>query len=74
MRILVLLRVAPALILEAIAAVGSRSMEKEVLDNGVSYFLGPLLSWTLVGVIKALLQELQQTGYDSHPHCLYSQN
>jgi mediator of RNA polymerase II transcription subunit 5 len=62
-RILVLLRIAPVLIIEAIDAYEKKIMEKEVLDNGVAYFLGPLLNWTLVGVIRALVLQMQQTGY-----------
>jgi mediator of RNA polymerase II transcription subunit 5 len=37
-------------------------MDADVLNNGVSYFTGPLLNWTLVGVVKALLREIQQKG------------
>lgn len=37
-------------------------MDRDVLNNGVSYFLGPLLNWTLVGVVNGLLKEVQQKG------------
>jgi hypothetical protein len=37
-------------------------MDADVLNNGVSYFTGPLLNWTLVGVLKALLREIHQKG------------
>ncbi len=35
-------------------------MEKEVLLNGISYFTGPLLNWTLVSVIKFMVKEILQ--------------
>lgn len=37
-------------------------MDKEVLSNGISYFLGPLLNWTLAGVVRLLLTEIQRRG------------
>lgn len=40
-------------------------MDKEVLNNGISYFLGPLLNWTLTGVIKSLLTEIQRRAFAS---------
>ena len=40
-------------------------MDKEVLNNGISYFLGPLLNWTLTGVIKVLLTEIQRRAFAS---------
>ncbi|CDO76644.1 hypothetical protein BN946_scf184868.g58 [Trametes cinnabarina] len=42
-----------------------RKMDKEVLSNGISYFLGPLLNWTLAGVIRYLLFEIQRRGVRS---------
>lgn len=54
-----LLRIAASLFSNAIGLCMERKMDKELLNNGVSYFLGPLLSWTLTGVIKALLSEIQ---------------
>ncbi|PSS37551.1 hypothetical protein PHLCEN_2v567 [Hermanssonia centrifuga] len=38
-------------------------MEKELLNNGISYFLGPLLNWTLTGVIRVLLTEIHNKKY-----------
>ena len=35
----------------------------DTLNNGVSYFVGPLLNWTLVGVIRALVGEIHRQGY-----------
>ena len=40
-----------------------RKMDKEVLNNGISYFLGPLLNWTLAGVIRTLLMDIQRRRY-----------
>ncbi len=60
-----LLRIAASLFSNAIALCMERKMDKELLNNGVSYFLGPLLSWTLTGVIKALLSEIQHRRYSS---------
>jgi mediator of RNA polymerase II transcription subunit 5 len=37
-------------------------MDIEVMNNGISYFLGPLLNWTLLGVAKALLREIRLSG------------
>lgn len=34
-------------------------LDKDALMNGISYFTGPLLNWTLVGVIKALVKDMQ---------------
>lgn len=38
-------------------------MEKDTLINGISYFTGPLLNWTLVNVIRLLVKEIQQRQY-----------
>jgi len=38
------------------------------LKNGISYFTGPLLSWTLVGVIKSLLKEILHKDFDASAH------
>jgi hypothetical protein len=58
-----LLRIAPSLILEAVDRCATGVMPKPVLMNGTSYFLGPLLSWTLFGVVKELLSHIQRSGY-----------
>jgi hypothetical protein len=57
-----LCRISAVLVTEAIAYCSVRKMDLEVLNNGVSYFLGPLLNWTLVGVVKALLREIKEKG------------
>ena len=58
-----LLKIAPALFSFAIAQTMERKMDKEVLNNGISYFLGPLLNWTLAGVIRSLLMDIQRRRY-----------
>lgn len=37
-------------------------MEKTVLDNGVQYFLSPVLIWTVGTVVKALISDMRQKG------------
>lgn len=54
----VLLRIAPMLISDAIHKSVRKKIEKESLMSGLSYFTGPLLSWTLVAVIKNLVREI----------------
>ncbi|KAI0721268.1 hypothetical protein C8T65DRAFT_228522 [Cerioporus squamosus] len=60
-----LLKIAPFLFAHAIHSVTENKvkMDKEVLNNGISYFLGPLLNWTLAGVIRFLLSDIQRRGY-----------
>ena len=59
-----LLKIAPFLFAHAIHQVTESKvkMDKDVLNNGISYFLGPLLNWTLAGVIRYLLSEIQRRG------------
>ncbi|CAE6473801.1 unnamed protein product [Rhizoctonia solani] len=40
----------------------------EILRNGVSYFEGPLLNWTLRGVIWALANEAERHGHAAQTH------
>ncbi|GJE87594.1 mediator complex subunit Med5-domain-containing protein [Phanerochaete sordida] len=54
-----LLRVAATLLIMSINACANEKLDKEALNNGVSYFQGPLLNWTLVGVVKALLRDIK---------------
>ena len=37
-----------------------RHIDKDTLNNGISYFLGPLLNWTLAGIVRVLLTEIAQ--------------
>ncbi|TFK57207.1 hypothetical protein OE88DRAFT_1671027 [Heliocybe sulcata] len=64
----VLLRLAPVLFLHAITLHTQGQMDKDVFNNGVSYFLGPLLHWTLVGVTRGLLNEIQHKGFQALAH------
>ncbi|KAF8735483.1 hypothetical protein AX14_001979 [Amanita brunnescens Koide BX004] len=63
-----LLRISATLFLEALQASSVRKIDHEVVNNGVSYFTGPILSWTLVGVIKAIIQEIQRKGLYKMPY------
>jgi len=58
-----LLKLAATLINTAFRLHVDRKIDLEVLNNGISYFTGDLLNWTLVGVIKSLLQEIIQKEY-----------
>ncbi|KAF7320403.1 Mediator of RNA polymerase II transcription subunit 5 [Mycena kentingensis (nom. inval.)] len=44
-------------------AMRDHNIDDDVLSNGISYFTGPLLSWTLVGVIVNTIHEIQARGY-----------
>lgn len=56
---------AATLLAHAIAMSNERKLDKEAFKNGISYFSGPLLNWTLVGVIKALVRESSQKACDA---------
>lgn len=58
-----LLRIATTLLLSSINACAANKLDKDALNNGVSYFQGPLLNWTTAGVVKALLREIHQRTY-----------
>lgn len=55
----ILLKLSATLVIKAVRNCSEGRMEPDVLKNGVSYFKGPLLNWTLVGVIKASIAELR---------------
>ncbi|KDQ16801.1 hypothetical protein BOTBODRAFT_240711 [Botryobasidium botryosum FD-172 SS1] len=58
-----LLKLSATLFSEGIA--GSTKFEtpdRDTLLGGVSYFLGPLLNWTLVGVLRGLANEIRRQG------------
>ncbi|KAK2461858.1 hypothetical protein APHAL10511_006321 [Amanita phalloides] len=63
-----LLRISATLFLDALQASSMRKIDPEVLSNGVSYFTGPILNWTLVGVINALIREIRRQGLYRMPH------
>ncbi|KAF8760746.1 Mediator complex subunit Med5 [Rhizoctonia solani] len=46
----------------------TRGAGMEILRNGVSYFEGPLLNWTLRGVIWALANEAERHGHAAQTH------
>ncbi|TCD61756.1 mediator complex subunit [Steccherinum ochraceum] len=56
----VLLRIAGTLFSHAIQQCVERKLDKETMNNGFSYFSGPLLNWTLIGVVKVLLGEYER--------------
>lgn len=55
-----LMKFAATVIIQAITFCSSGKMEAETLRDGISYFTVPLLNWTLVGVIKALLRDIME--------------
>ncbi|PVG04021.1 hypothetical protein CPB86DRAFT_722998 [Serendipita vermifera] len=61
----ILLKLSPVLVSEAIRACEQRSGDQKQLDslrNGISYFQDPLLSWTLVGVVRCIALQLERKG------------
>ena len=54
------MKFAATVIIQAINFCSSGKLEKEILHDGISYFTSPLLNWTLVGVIKALLRDIME--------------
>ncbi|KAI0788572.1 mediator complex subunit Med5-domain-containing protein [Abortiporus biennis] len=63
-----LLKISATLFCQAIQMCLDRKMEKETMSNGISYFLGPLLNWTLGGVVQVLLSEISHRGLDAPIH------
>lgn len=61
-----LLRVAATLLSHSIVQCVERKLDKDTLNMGLSFFSGPLLNWTLVGVVAALLKDIQRKGFVSH--------
>ncbi|KAG6842595.1 hypothetical protein C0991_000121 [Blastosporella zonata] len=53
-----LLKISATLLLHAITVHMMQKIDRDTLNNGVSYFMGPLLSWTLVGIIKSLIRDI----------------
>lgn len=70
----VLLAITPMIIENAIHLFKSKQMDLEALNNGISFFTGPLLNWTLVGVIRYLIREIQRkmVAMQVHLHVLYT--
>lgn len=63
----ILLRITASLFANAISMCMERKMEKEVLLNGIQYFLDSLLNWTLAGTVKWLASEVRLKGYVDAP-------
>ncbi|KAJ7110136.1 hypothetical protein C8R44DRAFT_274021 [Mycena epipterygia] len=61
----ILLRISASLFSHAIK---DPNIDEDILNNGISYFTGPLLRWTLVGVVLALSQEIQLKGFSAPKH------
>ena len=51
-------RITPTLFYIAMQMHSTKELTDDALDNGISYFVGPLLNWTLVGVMQTILREL----------------
>ncbi|KIY50606.1 hypothetical protein FISHEDRAFT_38902, partial [Fistulina hepatica ATCC 64428] len=66
----ILLGLAVTLFSHAIEAASSHDskVDIEVLKNGVSYFNGPLLNWTLVGVVRGLLEDVHRRSLNAPLH------
>ncbi|KAJ6575197.1 mediator complex subunit Med5-domain-containing protein [Mycena capillaripes] len=60
-----LLRISASLFSHAIK---DPNIDEDVLNNGISYFTGPLLRWTLVGVVQALTHEIQLKAFSAPKH------
>ncbi|KAH9944074.1 uncharacterized protein BXZ73DRAFT_87039 [Epithele typhae] len=62
-----ILKISPMIFTLAIYHTGDKDkkMDKEALNNGVSYFLGPVLNWTLAGVVRCMLVEIQRRSYNA---------
>lgn len=58
-----LLAIAATVFISAVRAATERKLDLDVLNNGVSFFLGPLLAWTLPGIVLALVREIRSTRW-----------
>jgi mediator of RNA polymerase II transcription subunit 5 len=60
-----LLAIAAAVFLHALRAAAERKLELDTptLNNGIAYFLGPLLGWTLPGIVLALVRHIRLTRW-----------
>ncbi|KAF9069115.1 hypothetical protein BDP27DRAFT_747058 [Rhodocollybia butyracea] len=64
-----LLRIAASLVLHAIGLTVEGKMSMDELRTGVvGYFTNPLLNWTLVGIIKALLHDINHKRFNAPIH------
>jgi len=51
--------------ISAVRGAAERRLDQDVLGNGISYFSGPLLAWTLPGIVLALVREIRLTRFQS---------
>lgn len=58
-----LLAIAATVFLQALRAAAERKLEPDTLNNGIAYFLGPLLVWTLPGIVLALVRQIRMTRW-----------
>ncbi|KIJ40133.1 hypothetical protein M422DRAFT_780814 [Sphaerobolus stellatus SS14] len=63
-----LLCLSATLFSDAVASCIAHRIDADALQNGVSYYMGPLLNWTLVGVVQALLDEVERASFQSPQH------
>lgn len=63
-----LLSVVATVFLSAVRGAAERKLDPDVLGNGISYFSRPLLSWTLPGIVLALVREIRLTRFQSPQH------
>lgn len=63
-----LLSLSATLFFEAVDACILNRLDAESLQNGLSYYMSPLLNWTLVGVVQALLDEVERLSFQSPQH------
>lgn len=65
-----LLAIAATVFHNALRIAAERKLDGDSLNNGISYFLGPLLCWTLPGIVLALVRHIRLTRWKqtSYPH------
>ncbi|KAF9822045.1 hypothetical protein IEO21_00039 [Rhodonia placenta] len=63
-----LLRIAATLFAQAIIFCAERKIDRSILNNGIQFFMDPLLNWTSVGVAKSLMTEIRRRGYRAPLH------
>ncbi|KAH9968968.1 hypothetical protein BC827DRAFT_300252 [Russula dissimulans] len=64
----ILLAIAATVFLQALKFAAERKLDVDVLNNGIFHFLGPLLGWTLPGIVLALVRQIRLTKFQSTQH------